>query len=204
MIQGLFIGLFGMGIFGAILLVLALGVLFMISATTCTLLMGLLEEFGHPLDLGGMKLYIFIIVVAVILIALSELGPICRVVGKAFIIAQFIMIIGGMVAMYLGDRKTVNEMMPYIVIGGSIVALIISLVKTEDVLDFILERPILSILSGIPASFFIFDYIFLMKEEFSDIDSAIVMAQQSLVITLIIFAVFTIFEVLVLVKDKFL
>ena len=102
-----------------------------------------------------------------------------------------------MAVAFLGEKFFI----PFL-IGVPIVGLIIGIRTTEDFFDFLLEHPILSILSAIPASFFIFDYILIMKDLFVQNASIITQAKESLLITSIIFAVFTVFEIIVLVKNK--
>ena len=199
MIQ-VFVLLYSMGIFGAILIVLGIAALFIVSATTCALFMDLFSDLGHPLNFEGYEGLIFILAVAIALIVLSSLGPVCNVIGKAFIVAQFVFIITSMINLFLEifDRFPT---VPFAIVT-TIISLIIGWRSTDDFLDFLSDSPILSILSGIPASFFIFVYIWLMKEEFSKVKDMVVLAKESLVITLICFAVFTAIEVFILVKNK--
>ncbi len=196
MIRGFFIGLFGIGFIGGALIILGIVALFSVSATTCALFIDLFKELEFPLEFQGMKYLIVFLIVAIVLIILSELGPVSRFVGKAFIISQIGFAITGIVMLF-SDKVHA----PFL-IGSSIIAIIIAICKSEGLWDFLLEHPILSILSAIPASFFIFDYIWLMKEELNPRGSMIVFAKESLIISLIIFGIFTAFEIFVLIKNK--
>ena len=196
---GFFISLFGLGVFGAILIVLGLAALFSISASTLSLFTELFDELGKPLEMGTKNFYILIVVLAIVLIILSELGPVSRVIGKAFITFQFGLVILSFIVLF--NKSSDSFIMPiYIVL--TIIALVVGFRMTEDLFEFILEHPILSILSAIPASFFVFEYIWLTKEEFSKVNNMVILAKESLIITLIIFGIFTAIEILILIKDK--
>lgn len=192
----IFMALFSMGILGGVIIILGLACLFMVGASTCLLFMELFDELGRPLNFEGKEVLIFVLVVAIVLLILSSLGPICSAIGKSFILSNFILIIMG-IFKEMSVRFSITE-----IIIVTIVSVIVSFKSTDDILDFILECPILSILSAIPASFFIFEYIWLMKEELFGISGGVaILAKESLIITLIIFGIFTAIEIVNLIKN---
>lgn len=196
----LLMGLFSMGLVGGVIIVLLLAGLFIVGASTFAMFAELFRELGHPLEFEGMSYLIAIFVVAIILIILSSLGPLCSAIGKSFIIANFILIIGNMVNSFIKVTDDITSIPSMIIIA--IISLIIGIKSTDDVWDFVVDSPILSILSAIPSSFFIFVYIWLMKEELNPRGSMIAFAKESLVISLIIFAVFTAFEIVNIVRNR--
>ena len=189
-----------MGLIGGITIVLLLGVLFIVGASTLALFMGIFEQIGYPLEFKGFNFFIAIFVVAIVLFILSSLGPLCSAIGKSFIIANFIFVIGNMINVFIEVFDKINSVPSIIII--SIISLIIGFKSTDDVWDFVVDCPILSILSTIPSSFFIFVYICLMKEELNPRGNIIVFAKESLIISLIIFGIITAFEIVNLVKNK--
>lgn len=196
----LLLSFFSMGIFGAIIIILILAGFFIVGASTCALFMELFRELGHPLEFEGMNFLIFVFAVSIALLILSSIGPMCSAIGKSFIVANFIFIIGGIIISFIeGFGKFPN--VPSIIII-TIISLIVGLKSTENIWDFIVDSPILSILSAIPSCFFIFTYIWLMKEELSPSGSMLTYAKESLVITLIIFGIFTALEIVNLVRNK--
>lgn len=196
----LLMSLFSMGLVGGVIIVLLLAGLFIVGASTFALFTELFRELGHPLEFEGMSFLIAIFVVAIVLFVLSSLGPLCSAIGKSFIIANFIIIIGNMVNGFIKVIDDISSIPSLTIIA--IISLIIGFKSTDDVWDLVVDSPILSILSAIPSSFFIFIYIWLMKEELNPRGSMIAFAKESLVISLIVFAVFTSFEIVNIVKNK--
>ncbi len=182
-----------------------------IGFTTCIVGSDLYAQLfpSSPLDLSGPRVFIFLIIVCVVIIILSELGPIARLVGKAFIISQIGMLVTSFAMMLINE----NLRTPLVIIS-TIIAIVAGFLLTEDLLDFLTDHPILSILSAIPASVLIFDYIFIIKAEFFDspviegvndqymVQNAIGLAKESLIITIIAFAVFTAVEIFFLIRKK--
>lgn len=196
----LLMGLFSMGLVGGVIIVLLLAGLFIVGASTFALFTGLFKELGHPLEFEGNSFFIAIFVVAIVLFVLSSIGPLCSAIGKSFIIGNFILIIGNMVneSIQVIDDFTSIPVLSII----AIISLIIGIASTDDVWDFVVDSPVLSILSAIPSSFFIFVYIWFMKEELNPRGSIIAFAKESLVMSLIVFAVFTALEIFVLIKNR--
>ena len=187
------------GVIACILAAIAVTAIIAISGFTYGVGCDLYKELMNvqELDIEGLNFYIIVFIIMLIIIVLSELGPVSRIVGKTFIISQVGIVVTGLAVAFLGEKFFVP-----LLIGIPIIGLIFGIRTTEDTLEFLLEHPILSILSAIPASFFIFDYILIMKDLFVQNASIITQAKESLLITSIIFAVFTVFEIIVLVKNK--
>lgn len=197
---GFLLGLFSMGLMGAVIIILILAGLFMVGASTTVLFWDLLTELGHPLEFEGFQFLIPIFVVSIALLLLSSLGPLCTAIGKSFIIANFILIIGAMIVPFFGALEGYPN--NWVLIISTIVSLIVGFATTEGVWDFITDSPVLSILSAIPSCFFIFTYIWLMKEELNPAGSIVSFAKESLVITIVVFVIFTALEVVNIVRNR--
>lgn len=197
---GFFMSLFSMGLVGGIIIILLLAGLFMVGASTSVLFMELFGELGYQFDFEGFEVLIPIFIVSIVLLVASSIGPLCSAIGKSFIISNFILIIGSIVVGFIeGFGKFPNALILIIV---TIISLIVGFASTEGVWELIVDSPVLSILSAIPSSFFVFVYIWLMKEELNPAGSMVAFAKESFVITLIAFVIFIVLEVVNIVRNK--
>ena len=188
------------GMLAGILVILALAALFVVSGCTCAIIMELYPElYGEHLNLNTGYFLLFILITAIVILILSELGPICRVVGKTFIFSQFALLI------YTYITWIFKSLENYYFIASIVILIIgfaLSLRSTEGFVDFILDHPILSIISSIPASVFVFIDSFLIIHDFTSNQDILDIGKKSLLITLITFAVFTTIEIIIMIKNK--